>query len=130
MSPQLLSKIAKVESSNGQNLIGDKGRARGIYQFHFKTWQDVVAMRKRRGLSSPAWFSGAMNEKWATVFAEEYANWIVHELLTSVGWVSEQSIYASWNVGVNKVIAVRGRLNLLNATTRDKCRQFDATAYR
>jgi len=124
-----LNKIREIESSGGKFLIGDNGKARGPFQFHAIAWQQVTELRKRRGLSSTSWKTGAMTEYWSRIYAKDYADWLADQLLKELGWCSERSIYAAWNAGLSRVLAVNGDLYRLNRLTVSKCAQLDAARF-
>lgn len=67
-----------------------------------------------------------MNEVWSHIYAVEYAEWIERVLMDRLGWCSEQMIYASWNVGVNRVIKAKGHLSGLKRATQVRCLKFSS----
>lgn len=50
VSPSFLSKVEQIESRGVSSAVGDNGRARGLYQFHFNNWLDCSEWRAARGL--------------------------------------------------------------------------------
>lgn len=126
----MLDQIRRIESTDGRYLIGDGGRARGPYQFHFNTWEHVHLLRKRQSLSAgPEWFNGAMNEQWSRAYAQTYLEWIAQTLQKKLGWCSQQTIYASWNVGVYNVIKVKGDVRRLGPRVQQHCLRFSAKRF-
>lgn len=124
---RFLNRIREIESSGGKYLIGDQGRSRGPFHFHRATWRHVTQIRGRLGLSSVSYETGAMNEVWARRYAQTYITWLGQQLTAELGWCSEQSIYAAWNAGLSRVLAVEGDITRLNRTTVRKCLLLDAT---
>lgn len=70
-----------------------------------------------------------MNLRWSTLYAETYVDWLASELLRKVGWYSEQTVYAAWNIGLSKVVAVNGDMTQVNDTTRAKCRSLSSVRH-
>jgi soluble lytic murein transglycosylase-like protein len=70
---RLLPALARVESKNDPNAIGDGGAAIGIYQIHRAYWQDAVDFDKSLG--------GSYND----CFNPEYAKRVVRAYLKRYG---------------------------------------------
>ena len=70
---RLLPALARVESKNDPNAIGDGGAAIGIYQIHRVYWQDAVDFDKSLG--------GSYND----CFNPEYAKRVVRAYLKRYG---------------------------------------------
>lgn len=70
-----------------------------------------------------------MDMKWSTRYADTYANWLATQLTVKLGWCSEQTVYAAWNVGLSRVVNVNGDLTRINDTTQDKCRTLSSVRH-
>lgn len=121
--PGLLNRIAMVESSGNPHAVGDGGRARGLYQFHARTWQHVTQLRRAQG--QPCWpYSAAVRPEVAGAYARTYVRWIAAQLQQKVGHVTDRMIYGAWNAGCARFL--RGDLPAL---TRRRMLRFEGDTY-
>jgi hypothetical protein len=94
-----INAIEKVES-NCRNVIGDKGLARGYFQFHKGTWGFVSSLRKRAGLKTYP-YKYASNKIVSREYATSYLNYLNAELTERIGrkpFISE--LWLSYNMGL------------------------------
>lgn len=69
----LLDAIRMVESSDGKNLIGDRGKAIGPYQIHKCYWEDAVEFDPSIGGSYKDCMNRAYAERVVVAYLNRYA---------------------------------------------------------
>lgn len=69
----ILPALAKVESSNNPNAVGDGGKAIGIYQIHWAYWKDATDHDKSIGGSYRDCFDPVYAEKIVRAYLARYA---------------------------------------------------------
>ena len=127
---QFLSKVRSVEVGKAQSsVVGDGGRARGLYQFHSAAWTDVSSRRRILGQPIVSFRQGAHDEYWSALYAIDHTHWLEENIHKKFGWCSEQMLYAAWNAGLSRVLNSKGRLENLPAITQRGCRKFSAVRY-
>ena len=113
VSDTWLGKLAEFESSSGKYLVGDGG----WYHMSRGAWEDVSKARKKAGLPTIDWKTGARSKKWCDVYAIDHANYLARGLSSALGKSTERLIYAAWNAGLQSVIDVNGDLSRLPRAT-------------
>lgn len=91
--------IEKVES-NCRNVTGDRGLAKGYFQFHKGTWGFVSTLRKRDGLKTYP-YKYASDKVVSREYAKSYLNYLYAELTERIGrppFVSE--LWLAYNMGL------------------------------
>lgn len=68
---EFLRKVEQIESSGREWVIGDSGRARGCFQFHYPAWLDVSQYRAVRKLPTYP-YQMATNRDIARLYAATY----------------------------------------------------------
>ena len=94
-----LATLARIESSNNPQAIGDHGKAHGAYQMHAGAWADVSAARAKRGAQVFP-FTAAHDAKVSALYASEYLS-ILRKTFTATQGRNPTSAeeYALWNLG-------------------------------
>ena len=94
-----LATLARIESSNNPQAIGDHGKAHGAYQMHAGAWADVSAARAKRGAQVYP-FTAAHDAKVSALYASEYLSILRKTFTATQGHPpTEQQLYALWNLG-------------------------------
>ncbi len=100
--------VGRVESGNRSSAIGDAGKARGEFQIHKPSWDQISAARKSRGEVAYQWEIYAHDSKVASQYATEYLRWVESSLSRKLKrQPSRAEIYAGWNLGLGS-FAKRG----------------------
>lgn len=120
-----LVKVANVESAQNPGAVGDGGKARGLYQFHRRTWEHVSQIRKAEGAAVYAYQPFAHSVGKSTEYALTYSRWLEQALSSRLGYADEQLIYAAWNAGITKLLAAQGDLRRMPPITRRVLPYFD-----
>lgn len=92
--------IEKIES-NCRNVTGDRGLAKGYFQFHKSTWGFVSALRKGAKLKTYA-YKYASDKSVSREYATSYLNYLYAELTERIGrppFVSE--LWLAYNMGLD-----------------------------
>jgi hypothetical protein len=94
-----LDAIERIESNGNAHAIGDKGKARGPFQFWAVAWHDVSRVRSKRGQSvAPYW--GATNRVTARSYAMTYLGMLHHQLTRALRRTpTHAEQYAAFNMG-------------------------------
>lgn len=127
ISDQFLDRLAWLETRN-RFLVGDGGKARGVFQFHRATWSEVTRLRRKAGLATTDYQAGTACVTWSRRYARSYLLWLEQNLLQHFGYCSEQLVYASYNAGLGRVKALNGKLQRLPAVAR-RAKQFSGQLY-
>lgn len=69
-----LRKVEQIESSGREWVIGDSGKARGLFQFHAAAWKQCTSIRRNQGLATFP-YSQATNAYIARLYA---GTWFQH----------------------------------------------------
>ena len=101
-----LNAVAMTESSN-QNINGDRCRktgvyrARGIFQFHAKTWRDCSKLRKSQGKAVYP-YSKANDEQIAREYAKTWLTYLKAVLTRKYGRApSVGEVWLAYNMGLD-----------------------------
>lgn len=73
--------------------------------------------RKKHGLPTIDWKTGARSKQWCDVYAIDHANYLARGLSSALGRSTERLIYAAWNAGLQAVIDADGDLSRLPRAT-------------
>jgi len=94
-----LDAIERIESNGNPHAIGDKGKARGPFQFWAVAWSDVSRVRSKRG-QSVAHYWCATNRVTARSYAMTYLGMLNTYLTTALKrQPTHTELYAAWNLG-------------------------------
>ena len=91
--------IEQIESG-GRNVTGDKGLAKGYFQFHRGTWIDVSKLRREQGLKTYN-YSFAGDKIISREYAITWLNYLHKELTKRIGrepFVNE--LWMAYNMGL------------------------------
>lgn len=124
VSESWYSKLAELESSSGQNLVGDGGRSRGWYHMGRAAWEDVSRRRSAQHLQTVPWKTGSRSKEWCDVYARDHVAFLAQQLSKQLGRCTEQLIYAAWNAGLESVIRVKGSFDRLPDALRRRAFLF------
>lgn len=116
----LLPHTWAIESQRGKLLVGDDGRSLGHYHFQRRTWDDVTRLRRKQGLPTAEWRTGAMQLPMSSAYALTYYDWLHEQLTIRLGYSTLQHIDAAWVAGINRVCRLKGNLNLLDSKVRNR----------
>ena len=72
---KFLDAVSWAESRNDADAVGDKGSARGMFQFHEVTWMHVSMLRERQGLMTYS-YKYAFVPEVAEMYAKSYFKWV------------------------------------------------------
>ena len=99
--------VAQVESAGRSSAIGDKGLARGAWQFHRAAWADCSRLRKAAGL--PIYpYSQATNQAKAREYARTWLTWLRDQLSARIGRSAlAHETWLAFNLGLTGFQAYR-----------------------
>lgn len=93
--------VGRIESGNRSSAIGDAGKARGEFQIHKPSWDQISAARKARGEKVYQWEIYAHDSAIASQYAAEYLRWVESCLTKRLKrQPTRAEIYAGWNLGL------------------------------
>lgn len=79
-----LDAVAQIESNGRPGAVGDRGAARGEFQFHKEAWADCSKIRRKAKL--PIYpYSAATDRAKAREYARTWLTWIQAELSARIG---------------------------------------------
>ncbi len=123
-----LAALAFVESSGKHAAVGDGGKARGAYQFHKGTWDEVSKRRAKAGL--PTWdWQQATN----AAAADDYATYALNDIRLALSKslkrpVTPTDVYAVWNLGFRGYQRRGYDITQCPAITRRAAKKFEDRA--
>lgn len=122
VTPEMVSAVAFVESSNNTSAIGDNGKALGLYQLHKEAWEQVSEQRRNNGQPVYSWRVYAHHRNISTEYATSYLKWISKRLEIKLKrkplpW----EVYASYNCGLTAFIRMNCKFENLPKTTQRAC---------
>ena len=122
----LLDRIEQIESRGNQFAIGDRGRARGAWQFHRAAWTQISESRRKRGL--PAWsYQHATNRAVARIYAAEHIEQLTTYLAKRLGRPPTRGeTYAAYNCGASRFARLGFSLAACPPSTRRAIRKLYA----
>ena len=124
-SEDFLSAVRFVESSNGQNLVGDEGRSLGDFQISEAAWIDVSSQRKARGLRAYDYRHHVLVPKINRLYASEYFSLIHQQLRKKYKRPpTHAELYAAYNMGLDSFAECEFQMSQVNPVTLQKCRQI------
>jgi hypothetical protein len=100
-TPKFVEAIAQVESGGDLKAIGDKGKARGPYQFQKAAWDDCRVLMKQSGGPVVSWSVGAHNEAISRQYVVCYCLTIAKRLEKDGVVVNNGSVYLCYTMGYN-----------------------------
>ena len=93
--------VAAVEAveTGGRNITGDKGKAKGVLQWHARAWSDCSRVRKAAGL--PTWpYISAGDPERARAYASTWLSYLRARLTREIGRPALASeTWLAWNLG-------------------------------
>lgn len=96
ISEKFLDAIAHIESSGRSRVIGDGGKARGMFQLHRAAWEDARKISPLIG----DYQTGALNPATARQVARVYLNILAARLERALGYApTSGQVYAAFNLG-------------------------------
>ena len=99
ITTEFLDAMEQVESGRDAGAVGDKGRARGSFQFWAVAWSQVNTLRKQQGLESLNYYLST-NRAIARSFAVTYLRWLEsHFTATLHRTPTHSELFAMWNLG-------------------------------
>lgn len=117
-------RLAQLESSDGQFLVGDGGRSRGWYHMGKAAWLDTTARRQAAKLPVIDWRTGSRSKQWCDIYAKDHVAYLAKGLSGRLGHCSQRLIYAAWNAGLDAVVRADGNLNRLPRATKARALLF------
>ena len=115
-----LDSIARIESSGRSQIVGDGGRALGLFQMHRAAWNDAC---QRLGVSWP--HSSAIDPKRARTVAANHLAWLCAQFEKETGRKPNASeTYALWNLGIEGFKRRNFNLNQCPAITKRAARKM------
>jgi hypothetical protein len=106
-SAKFIEAVAQVESGGDSQAIGDKGKARGTYQFHKAAWTDCTTILSKAGAPTASWSTGAMNEATARLYFTTYCMHIARRLEKDGLTPNNGSVYLCYTMGYNGAKKIR-----------------------
>ncbi|NDB33711.1 MAG: hypothetical protein EB160_09875, partial [Nitrososphaeria archaeon] len=102
--------------------IGDSGKARGLFQMHRGSWEQISEQRASNGQTEYSWFEYSMDRDVSTEYAIAYLEWISSRLEIALNrkplpW----EIYASYNVGLSAFLKINCNFEKLPKHTQRAC---------
>lgn len=124
--PAFLNLVAGIESSHNPQAVGDKGLARGEFQFHKAAWEQVSDERRKAGKRAYP-YAYAHDRFVANQYAEHYLSWIAKSLQSKMGRQPRMwEVYAAFNRGVGGFQSLAFKFDRLPKHTQRSCRNIAA----
>jgi hypothetical protein len=93
--------VAAVEAveTGGRNVDGDRGKAKGVLQWHARAWADCSRVRKAAGL--PTWpYTSARDPERARAYASTWLTYLRARLTREIGRPAlANETWLAWNLG-------------------------------
>jgi hypothetical protein len=115
-----LKAIEGIESGGDPKAIGDKGLARGLFQFHKAAWDDTTKLRKINNL--PVYpFTKATNSWVSQEYAQTYLAYLRHRLSEKIGRPAmAHETWLAFNLGMTGFSRYKYQVALVPQARYDK----------
>ena len=121
VSDKFLDAVAHIESSGRSDVIGDGGKARGMFQLHRAAWSDA---QKRNPLVVD-YVSGSTNPSASRLAAKTYLNILAERFtLNNKRPPTPGELYACYNMGFAGFSKIGFELNRAPKTTRNAAQKL------
>lgn len=125
VTEHFLDALERVESHGRATALGDRGRARGPFQFQAAAWADVNTWKTSSGHPPVSYLRGSTNRAAARCYARTYLKHLESRLaaMRRVHPTTEQ-LFAAWNLGFEGFRRRGFLLSRCPAVTRRSARQL------
>ena len=112
--------IQGIESGGDAKAVGDKGKARGLFQFHKDAWDEATKIRKINNL--PVYpFTKATNPWVSTEYAQTYIAFLRHRLSEKIGRPAmAHEVWLAFNLGMTGFSRYKYQVALVPQARYDK----------
>lgn len=121
---RLIGIVSSIESSDNDQAVGDSGKARGRFQFHYEAWVQVSIQRRKDGLKAYP-YAYAHDHLVSEQYFKDYLDWIKKSLTKRLGRPAlAWEVYASYNRGVQGFANLRYNFSALPTHTQRSCKRI------